>query len=154
MSKLVINNVCQSIEVARDHNSARSKPGFRALMVILGKVWHVCAALATVQSVCPTLDGRSYSRWHACAQRYPNELWHLLALSCNFISLLSVICCGARFFHAVGRSFIVVYVSNPNQVPDELEQWRLDLAMPKLLETVEDHTNLPMVTQQVGFCDR
>lgn len=48
MSKLVINNVCQSIEVARDHDAARSKPGFRALMVILGKVrtrGHVCAAL-------------------------------------------------------------------------------------------------------------
>lgn len=35
------------------------------------------------------------------------------------------------------------------QVQDGLEQWRLDLAMPKILETIKDHNNLPRVTEQV-----
>lgn len=34
-------------------------------------------------------------------------------------------------------------------MPDGLEQWRLDLAMPKILETIEDHKNLYRVTEQV-----
>lgn len=35
------------------------------------------------------------------------------------------------------------------QVPDGLEQWRLDHAMPRLLVIMEDHQTLIRVTEQV-----
>lgn len=38
VSKVVIYNVYQRIEIPRDIDAELSKPGFRALMIILGKV--------------------------------------------------------------------------------------------------------------------
>lgn len=38
MSKLLINNSCQCIDIPQDEHAAQSKPAFRALAVILSKV--------------------------------------------------------------------------------------------------------------------
>ncbi|CAM9482017.1 unnamed protein product [Scytosiphon promiscuus] len=70
VSKVVISNICERIEIFRDIDAHLSKPAFRALMLILTKV------------------------------------------------------------------------------PDGLEQWRLDQAMPRILDTLEEHSTLVMVTEQ------
>lgn len=36
------------------------------------------------------------------------------------------------------------------QVPDGLQQWRLDLAVSRVLEIMEEHTTLTVVTEQVN----
>lgn len=38
VSKVVISNICQRIEILRDVDAQLSKPAFRALMIILTKV--------------------------------------------------------------------------------------------------------------------
>eukprot|EP00903_Cladosiphon_okamuranus_P019913 g18301.t2 len=70
VSKVLIYNICQRIEIPRDIDADLSKPGFRALMIVLGKV------------------------------------------------------------------------------PDGLERWRLEHAMPRLVGILEDHRTLTAVTEQ------
>lgn len=36
------------------------------------------------------------------------------------------------------------------QVPDGLELWRLELAMLKVVDSMEEHSNMPLVTEQVS----
>ncbi|CAB1113461.1 unnamed protein product [Ectocarpus sp. CCAP 1310/34] len=71
VTKVVIINICQRIEILRDVDAHLSKPGFRALMIIL------------------------------------------------------------------------------SEVPDGLQQWRLDLAVSRVLEIMEEHTTLTVVTEQM-----
>lgn len=40
-------------------------------------------------------------------------------------------------------------IVSAKQVPDGLEEWRLDLAMPKVLENMRDHRGDPFLTEQV-----
>eukprot|EP00752_Nemacystus_decipiens_P004045 g3704.t1 len=70
VSKVLIYNICQRIEIPRDIDADLCKPGFRALMIVLGKV------------------------------------------------------------------------------PDGLERWRLEHAMPRLVGILEDHRTLTAVTEQ------
>lgn len=46
-------------------------------------------------------------------------------------------------------SYVARTITLDEKVPDGLERWRLELAMPRLVEILEDHRTLTAVTEQV-----
>ena len=193
MSKLVINNVCQCVEIPRDNDSdaALAKPGFRALMIILGNVRELTNQIeASTDQI-----ERTYVAGHgAVAATVATKC----LMSCILCSVYRVVSVRALFFararrytpnnssiyssvqvdlrgrprfpvprnkHCTIRYRIVsrervrhwslnIRRAREHQVPDELELWRLGLAMPKVVESMEEHRNMPLVTEQVSGTSR